>query len=282
MNHLLGVRLQQLSYLDAVGRTGHYTDAADDLGVTQSALSQGLQRLEASLGAPLFERVGRTHRLTEAGETALSFARRVLAEAQHLDDQLLAQRSGEAGTLRLGLVDAAALYLYREQLERFRLDRPDVSLRLTVETSGRLLDLLDQYEIDLAIVVGPAPNDDATELLSEPLYVYGPEIDDLRNADQWVLYPEQSRTRRWIDPALAALGINPRASNESSNPSVIAQLVRLGEGWTVLPAGIAESISEPLPRRSEAIAYRPLYAARREHSTENPLIDALLATLDEG
>lgn len=278
-SNLAGVRLQQLAYLDAVGRTGHYADAADDLDVTQSALSQGLRRLEASLGSPLFERVGRGHRLTNAGDIALVFARRVLAEAQRVDEQLTAQRTGTVGTVRLGLVDAAALYLVRDELEAFRQQRPDVTLRLTVETSGRLLELLSQFAVDVAIVVGPAPNDAAVEIVREPLYVYGPEIDDLRDADQWVLYPEQSRTRRWIDPALAALGITPRASNESSNPSVIAQLVRLGEGWTVLPAGIAESISDPLPRRSEAIADRPLYAVRREHATQDPLVDDLITAL---
>lgn len=277
---MLGVRLQQLAYLDALGRNGRYRDAADDLMVTQSALSQGLQRLEQSVGSPLFERVGRSHRLTAAGEETLLFARRVLAEAERLDDRLQARKEARSGTIRLGLVDAAALYLLSEQLESFRADFPNVDLRLTVDTSGRLLELLEQFDVDVAIVVGPAPNDAAIELVREPLHIYGPPIDDLQQAQDWVLYPEQSRTRRYIDDALASLGVRTVVRNESGNPSVIAQLVRLGVGWTVLPAGIAESVINPLPRQIEAITERPLFAVRRDKAVADPLVDRLLTALD--
>lgn len=276
---LLGIRLQQLAYLDAVGRTGHYGDAADDLLVTQSALSQGLQRLEQALGTPLFEKVGRTHRLTAAGSTALVSARRILAEAERLGDDLADRSEGRTGTLRLGLVDAAALYLLSSQLADFRADHPDIELRLTVETSGRLLDLLAQFDVDVAIVVGPAPNEEAIELLREPMYVYGPPIDDVATVENWILYPEHSRTRLYIDQALASLGVRPIVRNESGNPSVIAQLVRLGGGWTVLPSGIAESIVDPLTRRSDAIAERPLFAVRRDNASHNPLVDRLLEAI---
>lgn len=276
---LLGIRLQQLAYLDAVGRTGHYGEAADDLLVTQSALSQGLQRLEQAVGTPLFEKVGRTHRLTAAGSAALVSARRILAEAERLNEDLAGRAAGQTGTLRLGLVDAAALYLLSSQLADFRSEHPGIDLRLTVETSGRLLDLLAQFDVDVAIVVGPAPNEESIELLSEPMYVYGPPIDDIATAQSWVLYPEQSRTRRYIDQALSSLGVRPIVRNESGNPSVIAQLVRLGGGWTVLPSGIAESIVDPLTRRSDAIAERPLFAVRRDNASHDPLVDRLLAAL---
>ncbi|MGI9606138.1 MAG: LysR family transcriptional regulator [Acidimicrobiales bacterium] len=279
MNDLLGVRLTQLAYLDAVGRHGHFQAAADELLVSQSAISQGLQRLEVSVGAPLFERDGRGHRLTPAGETTLVFARRVLSEADHLGEQLEQRRSGSGGRVRLGMVDAAALYLLNDQLRGFRERRPEVDVRVTVETSGRLLELLDQFELDVAVIVGPPPNDDAIEVAREPLYVYGPPIDDLTAATSWVLYPAQSRTRHFIDRALATLDVPVTVRSESSNPSVIAQLVRLGEGWTVLPSGIAETIADPLPRRSEAIAERPMYAVRREQAPSDPLVEGLIEAL---
>lgn len=262
-HRLAGVRLQQLLYLDTVGRLGHFARAAEELSVSQPALSQGLRSLERSVGAPIFERVGRRQHLTALGEETLDFARRVLAEAALFESHLEENVDGRAGRLRLGLIDAAALYLLTEQIQMFRQRHPDVDLRLTVDTSDRLLGLLDAYELDLAIVVGPAPNDTALPVTTEPLYIYGPPLDHPGDADRWVLYPERSRTRRYIDLALSDMGVVPTVSNESSNPSVIAQLVRLGAGWTILPAGIAESISDPLVRRSEAIAHRPLVAVRR-------------------
>lgn len=277
--HGLGIRLQQLSYLEAVGRHGNFGAAAEEQLVSQSALSQGLQRLEQSVGAALFERVGRHQHLTAEGRMVLSFARRVLNEATRLDDQLQARRAGTGGTIRLGLIDAAALYLLRAPLERFRAAHPDVRLRLTVDTSGQLLDQLDQFRIDLAIVVGPPPNDTAVELVREPLHIYGPPTGDPLEAEEWILYPGQSRTRRYIEQGLHRLGVNPRVTNEIANPSVTAQLVRLGEGWTVLPAGIAESVIDPLPRRLESVAERPILAVRRPGASDEPLIDALIAAL---
>ncbi len=276
-HRLAGVRLQQLLYLDAVGRLGHFANAAEQLSVSQPALSQGLRSLERSIGAPLFERVGRRRQLTALGEETLAFARRVLAEAATFEGRLDERLAGRAGPLRLGLIDAAALYLLTGELQSFRQRYPEIDLRLTVETSDRLINLVDAYELDMAIVVGPAPNTTAVQVASEPLYIYGPPLDHAAEAERWVLYPERSRTRQYIDQALAQLGVVPTVDNESSNPSVIAQLVRLGAGWTILPAGIAESISEPLTRRSEAIAHRPLFAVRRATSSLSPQARSLLA-----
>lgn len=276
---LLGIRLQQLAYLDAVGRHGHYGDAADELLVSQSALSQGLQRLETEVGSPLFEKDGRSHRLTPAGTETLIAARRILGEARRLDDALGRMRQGVGGTVRLGLVDSAALYLLNDQLEAFRVAHPDVEVRITVDTSGNLLGLLDQFALDVAVVVGPAPTNDAVEVARESLFVYGPPVDALTDIHDWVLYPALSRTRHYIDQALAALGISVDVRSESSNPSVIAQLVRLGEGWTVLPSGIAETIVNPLTRRSDAIAERPIFAVRRPNDPGNPLVDQLIDTM---
>ncbi len=276
-HRLAGVRLQQLLYLDAVGRLGHFANAAEQLSVSQPALSQGLRSLERSIGAPLFERVGRRRQLTALGEETLAFARRVLAEAATFEGRLDERLAGRAGPLRLGLIDAAALYLLTDELQSFRQRYPEIDLRLTVETSDRLINLVDAYELDMAIVVGPAPNTTAVQVASEPLYIYGPPLDHAAEAERWVLYPERSRTRQYIDRALAQLGVVPTVDNESSNPSVIAQLVRLGAGWTILPAGIAESISEPLTRRSEAIAHRPLFAVRRATSSLSPQARSLLA-----
>ena len=252
--------------------------------MSQSALSQGVQQLERTIGSPLTERVGRGHRLTPVGEATLVFARRVLAETDRLGAQLTARRDGKAGNVRLGLVDAAALYLLKEPLERFRAGHPEVYLQLTVETSARLLTMVEQFELDAAIVIGPPDEtrdaeEGYREIIREPLYVYGPPIDDLTHARRWVLYPDQSRTRSYIDQALSSLGVTPVVRNECSNPSVIAQLVRLGEGWTVLPAGIADSVVNPLPRRSGVIAERRLVAVKAKHAQTDPLVDHLLTWL---
>lgn len=274
-----GMRLRHLTYLDAVHRHGHFGDAADSLDVSQSALSQGISRLEQVVGTALIERNGRSHQFTPSGIATAAFARRVLGEAATLKHQLEARHLGLDGTLRLGLVDAAALYLLRDQIASLRADHPTIQLRLTVAASGSLMELLEESRIDVAIVVGPPSDDSAVEVAREPMFVYGPPIADLSAADRWVLYPRHSRTRRYIDLAFESLGIRPVISNESANPEVIAQLVRLGEGWTVLPQGIAETISDPLERRSGPITERALFAIRRPGTGTDALVDRLLAAL---
>lgn len=279
MNQLFGIRLQQLAYLDAVARLGHHRNAADALLVSQPALSQGLARLERSLGVTLFERVGRTSRLTPNGKAAASFARLVLAEADKMADLMEARAHGRLGRLRVGLVDAAALYLLDDEVRAFRDQYRQVDLDLSVDASGQLLASLDRFELDLAVVIGPAPNPTAVQVTSEPLYIYGPPLEAPARAKSWVLYPSQSRTRRYIDSALAQAGYEPTQITESTNPSVIAQLVRLGDAWTVLPEGIAESIADPLTRRSNAIAHRPLFVVRRVTAESDKLVESLTEVL---
>ena len=281
MQRLAGVRLQQLLYLDALARNGRYQDAADELQVSQSALSQGIARLESAVGLALVEPDGRTHRLTNTGAATLEWAQGVIGLTRSFDDQLDDRREGRRGRLRVGMVDAAALYLLREPLEAFRNANPDIRLDLSVDVSSRLLEALERGELDMAIVVGPAANPAAVEVVREPLYVYGPPITSLDDIDRWVLYPSESRTRRFVNAGLAAAGLRVDQVSESANPAVLAQLVRLGEGWAVLPAGIAE-LGEALDRQSDAIAERPLFATRRTGAADDPVAMQLTAALLRG
>src|SRR4051812_8645618 len=106
-----GVTLRQLAYLREAARASSFTAAASALGLSQPALSQALSELERRVGVPLFEPAGRGRRITEDGTEVLAFAERVLAEAGELRDRLAARAGGETGTLRVGMIDAASLYV---------------------------------------------------------------------------------------------------------------------------------------------------------------------------
>lgn len=105
------VRIRQLQYLVEVARVGQFGDAADQLGVTQSAISQGLARLAEQLGIDLFEADGRYRRLSPAGQAVAAAAAELLAEARSLERDISERVSGAAGALRVGMIDAAVLYL---------------------------------------------------------------------------------------------------------------------------------------------------------------------------
>ena len=275
----LNLHLQQLAYVRALDRWGTLTEAARRLQVSQSALSQSLSQLERRLGVPLLERDGRRRQLTEAGREFARFAGETLARAGALRDWLSAYSEGRAGTLRVGMIDAASLYALPSAIRGFRDTHPEVQLELVVDRSGLLLERLARFELDLAFVVGPAPPEfEVTEVLSEPLYLYAPPGTTEAPADgEWVLYPPGRQTRRIIDAGLAARGIWPRISLESDNPAVLGQMVALGLGWSVLPEGVVEGVSPELAAsRREQIAERTLLAARRAQSPPDARAEAFL------
>lgn len=280
----LNISLQQLTYLREMDRSNTVTAAALALGVSQPALSQALAEIERRLDVPLFERRSRRLELTEAGDRVAAFAQDVLGHAEALERWLAAYREGRAGSLRVGMIDAASLYVLPAAVRRFRDQHPDVELQLTVDRTAVLLDRLRRSDLDLAFVVGPiAPGFSSDEFIStdlreEPLYLYGPPDDTDPESGDWVLYPAGRQTRALIDEGLARQSIRPRVALESDSPEVLRQLVALGLGWSVLPEGVAETGPQPLTRFSdEPVAHRILLALRRAGADADPRVDAFLA-----
>jgi len=270
--------LQQLAYVREVERAETVTAAASRLGVSQPALSQALAELERRLEVSLFDRGGRRLTLTEAGDRLVRLADDVLGQAEAFERWLDGYRLGRSGTLRVGMIDAASLYVLPAAVRGFREAYPDVDLELTVERSGVLLEQLRRSELDLAFVIGPVIDDlEVTPLVDEPLYLYGPPGADDPAAGDWVLYPPGRQTRALIDEGLARLGTRPRVTLESDSPEVLRQLVALGLGWSVLPVGAAEAGAEPLQRFSdEPVGARTIVAVTRAGVDADPRRDAFL------
>lgn len=279
-----GVSVRQLMHLREAVRRGSFTEAAAALGVSQPALSQSLAELERRLGVVLFERAGRSRRLTADGIEVLAFAERVLAEAGELRDRLGASASGDGGRLRVGMIDAASLYVLPEAIGAYRAAHPGVDLQLRVDTSDELVAQLRAFELDLVFAVGPAEADlEGIEMLREPLHVYAPPGADPEAppADaEWALYASGSRTRALIDDGLARLGIRPRVSLESQHPEVLRQMVALGLGWSVLPAAVGDiegGRDGTALGRGALVAERSLAAMRRAGAPPDRRAQAFLA-----
>ncbi len=272
--------IPQLAYIREVERAGSFTAAAERLGVSQPALSQSLADLERRLGTPLFERAGRRRELTESGLEVLRAASEVFERLDALRDHLQARGRGEGGVLRVGMIDAASLYLLPQAIRAFREAHPGVDLRLLVDSSEALLGKLRAFEVDVVFVIGPVGDDlVGVSVAEEPLYVYRPS--GARSdgaAPDWALYPAGSRTRLLIEEALGRSGVRPRATFESANPEILRQAIALGLAWGVLPAAVAEGGVPPLTRVGEGpLVSRTLLAARRMTAPADARVEALLA-----
>ncbi|MBK9179396.1 MAG: LysR family transcriptional regulator [Acidimicrobiales bacterium] len=283
---LPNLSVQQLTYLVAATRAPSWALAAHSLGVTPSALSQGLAELERRVGVPLFERRGRRRLLHPQAAEVLAYAERVVAQTRDLARWLAARRGGRAGRLRVGMIDAAAIHHYPDVLAAFRADRPDLDLLLAVAPSGTLLDQLRQGELDLAVCVAPEPPATGLHVVplrEEPLAVYAPggrRAGDPSGWGPWVTYPPDAHTRALVADSLRAAGARFDVVAESHQPEVLREMVRLGLGWAVLPVSQAEQEPHPLRRaRREPIAVRHLVAVRRSEGPADPGADALLEAL---
>lgn len=279
---LVNLSTVQLEYLDAVTRHRTWAAAAADLGVTPSALSQGIAELERRLGVRLFERDGRARVLRADAAEVSAYATRVLAQTRDLGAWLAERRDGRQGTMRLGLIDAAAVDHFPTVLSRFREERPDLQLRVVVAPSGQLLEMLTRGELDLAVCVEPAKHPAGLRcerLLEEPLALYvpgGATVGEPRGWGPWVCFPAGSHTRAVIDAALVGLGAPVVVSAESHQPEVLKELVRLGIGWAVLPVVQAERRLPAIRRaRRVPIASRWLVAVGREDAIAEPSVAAL-------
>jgi DNA-binding transcriptional LysR family regulator len=289
---LVNLSTQQLQYLVAVSEASTWADAAAGLGVSPSALSQGLRQLERRLGMTLFDRDARRRTLLPTAAPVLAYARSVSAQTRDLSRWVAAATAGISGSLRVGMIDLAATAYFGSTLQRFGTMRPDVDLHLAVGPSGALLDDLLAGRLSMVVVVEPpvlTGELSITPLLEDELAVYGPASTAAQGRrvassagewGPWVTFPQGSHTRRLVADRLASLGATFDVVAESHQPEVLRGMVALGMGWTVLPILQAETEPNPLVRaRPEPMLTRRLVAARRQSSLADPLADALLGDL---
>ena len=137
----------------AVCRRMNFTRAAEDLHITQPAVSQHVRWLETEYGAKLFHYGGRKLRLTEAGRLLLAAATTIRHDDIHLRERI--ERLGQpGGTLNLGATLTIGSYVLPRRLARYLEGRPGETVRMTVANTRELLKKLDDGEIDFAVVEG--------------------------------------------------------------------------------------------------------------------------------
>lgn len=277
----------------AVSVAPTWADAAASLGVTPSALSQGLAELERRVGVPLFDRDGRRRPLRSSATPVLEHARQVVALTGDLASWADRMRGSSLGSIRLGLIDVAAVEHFDSVINSFRMERPEVALSISVAPSAGLIADLRRGALDLIVCVEPSehpPGVTVTRVLSEPIVVIAPsgtEIGSPETWGPWVLFPDGSHTRASTMEALRALGADLTVVADSHQPSVVRAMVRLGMGWGALsrsPGGDAHGLVE-----GPELFRRHLALMRRDHSPLDPaavaLTELIIATgerIDQG
>ena len=160
--------LNQLRTFLAVAETGSVRAAAQDLVVTQAAVSASLAALQKSLGVALLEPDGRGLRLTAAGQAYTGYVRRVLGLLDEAGRAAAAAADPERGELRIAAVTTAAEQILPGLLSGFRARYPRLGVRLEAGNRDRVRGLLDRHQVDLVLGGRPEPGWDVEVLAERP------------------------------------------------------------------------------------------------------------------
>jgi LysR family transcriptional regulator, transcription activator of glutamate synthase operon len=261
------MELRQLRYTEAVARHKHFTRAASELHVAQSALSQQIRRLEAELGAELFERTSRSVAPTEAGQAVAARARRILAEVDGIRGEIDELHGLVRGTVSIGALLPAGRLDVPELLARFTEEFPGIEVRLREGTAGDMLAYLAEDDIDAAFTLqADLPDDLEAQRMGEEELVAAfppgsaPERKFAGPAELARLPLVTPRANSAIAEALAAFferaGQPLQVTLESGDPFLLRCLVSTGFGASALPRSLIDRDGPPVEVRQLRPAVR--------------------------
>lgn len=271
------MELDQLRYFLQVAERGNFTRAAEDLLISQPALSRSIQRLEEELGQPVFERKTRSVSLTDVGTLLQARAREVLSIIN--DTKAEISDDGQSGHVRVGVIPTIAPYFLPDVLRRFSKEFPKATVLVQENTTDALLSSCKQGEIDVAVIALPVPARylEVEELFEEELLLVLPpthallEKDNIRVSDvepyPFVLLDEAHCLADNIISFCRQKSFQPVAVERTSQLVMVQELVSLGHGVSMVPEmakcldhdnrRVYRSFSGRKPTRTIAVVWNP-------------------------
>jgi DNA-binding transcriptional LysR family regulator len=241
------MELHQLRYFCAVAESGSFSRAAEHSHVAQPSLSQQILKLEDELGARLFDRLGRSVRLTDVGQAFLPRARAVLRELEAAKGDVVERKDSVAGSLIVGVIPTIAPYYLPPKLLSFTRQFPQARVTVVEEITPVLLDRLRASTVDVAILALPIRGHefDTFALLTERLFAALPKkhalsgrrslaLKDLRK-EPFLLLRDGHCFRDTAVAACDRARLNPQIIFESGQFSSILSMVSTGMGVSIVP-----------------------------------------------
>ncbi len=243
------MEVHQLAYFESVSRHLHFTRAAEELNVAQPSVSQQIRKLEDELGTPLFHRMKRNVALTEAGTLFLRHTRAILQQLEEARVEVQELSGLRKGSLAVGAPPSVGTHLLPKALAAFSRKHPGISLTFREAGSRTLVKLLEDGELDLAVVIQPIrhPVLETMPLLEEELLLAVPRSHRLATrtgrvklgelaTEPFVLLREGAYDIR--DQTLAAcrkVGFEPNVALDGGEMDSVLRFVAEGLGIAILP-----------------------------------------------
>ncbi|GAA4720245.1 LysR family transcriptional regulator [Brevibacillus fulvus] len=240
---------QQLEYFQSLAKYQNFTKAADELALTQSALSRSIAKLEEELGVPLFDRKVRGVTLNQYGQILLPYVNRAIQEINMAIQEIKELDDPFNGTISLAFIHTLGSSFVPDFISKFREQYPGIQFQLTQDTTRTIMNLLETGQIDLGFCT---PNEqmkhkniESLPAIDEPLYLIVPKHHRLADQQQvelrevaeepFVLYKHESGIREVIDKLCQEAGFQPKVSFEGVGDATIAGFVAANFGVALIP-----------------------------------------------
>ncbi|MDM1551234.1 MULTISPECIES: LysR family transcriptional regulator [Empedobacter] len=148
----------RLKVFDTVAKRLNFTKAANELNITQPAVTKHIKEIELNLNIKLFERNGTKIKLTKAGEILLKYTEEIFSVYQKMEFEIGQLQEKQKGTLRLGASTTIAQYVLPPILAEFRKRFPEIQLSLVIQNSEKIEDLLADHKIDVGLIEAQIKN----------------------------------------------------------------------------------------------------------------------------
>lgn len=288
----MAINVNQLRVFEAVARTGSFSRAAQELSVTQPAVTIQIRQLERQCGIALFDRAHRRAQLTEAGQTLYQYAQRIFALAEEAEETLESARGLKVGRLRLIASLTSAAYYLPRLLAAFKLQYPGIQVQLNVDNSRRVAERILSLQDDLGVLTGEPrdPNlilepfcEDPLVLIVSPHHPWAKRrtvsLQELKG-EPFILREPGSATRDLIENRATAAGIPLRIVMELGSNEAIKRMVEIGNGLTLISAAIVQREVKAghlaMLRVREPGLVRRFHVVYHRERRESPLLRAIL------
>ncbi len=233
--------VRQLQILVAVAKHRSLTRAAEELRLTQPAVSMQVKALEGLAGLPLVERVGRHVALTEAGAEMLRYAQAALRSLQDAEDAMAALRGLKGGRVSIAVVSTAK-YFAPKLLALFSRQHPEIELKLAVNNRDTVVQMLVDNDVDVALMGMPPHHLETTafRFAKHPLVIIAAPDHPLASrrrvpvkaleAESFLVREPGSGTRAALERFFTAHRVRPAGTTEISSNETIKQAVMAGMG----------------------------------------------------
>ncbi|RMD91307.1 MAG: LysR family transcriptional regulator [Alphaproteobacteria bacterium] len=286
------IEFRHLRTIRAIHEAGGLARAAEQLNITQSALSHQVKGLEEQVGVELFVRRSKPLKLSAAGQRLLKLAEKVLPEITQLEEDFEALKSGRSGRLHIAIECHACFEWLFPVLEEFRKAWPEVDVDIRPGLAFDALPALMREEVDLVVSSDPEdlPGVDFNPLFDyEPVFVASSqhplakkpfvEAEDFRD-EVLITYPVERARLDLFSQLLTPAKVEPRAVRQVELTAVILLLVASNRGVAVLPDWVVREVryhSDYVTRPiTETGITRRLYAATRSEDSTKPFMAHLL------